>query len=219
MAIAVVLFGQTVSGRVVTKEATAGKAPNYTIEYSYVVGRQRFYDKNEVSAKDYDTLKTRDAVPVRVLEKSPSSDSQIVFASENRWNHTDSLVFATVFMNVIAGVIIYGLYIVPFLQRRLIANGLPTVARILEVKVVKGKGVSYELKYEYAPVEYVKGLVGNVFRVMPRIQEHGQIRQAHVTVSQEDGQAIHVGDTFTVLFDPGKPQRHILYRCANYKVV
>ncbi len=219
IAIVVVLFGQTVVGRVVTKEVTSSNTPTYTIGYSYVVGRQRFYDKNEVYSNDYNALKTRDAVPVRILKRLPNSNSQIVFPSESLWTYAGSLVFETVFINIIGGAFAWRLYIAPWRQRRLIANGLPTVARITEVREVKNKGVTYELKYEYAPDEYVKGLVGNVFRVMPRTQEHGQMRQAYTTVSQKDGQAIHVGDTLTVLFDPNKPQRHILYRCADYKVI
>lgn len=219
MAIVVALFGQTVSGRVIDKISKPGKTPTYTVEYSYQVAQRTFRDKNKVSKNQYTVLKTGDVVAVRVLKASPATDSQIVFSGESRWSFARSLFFETFFINFIVGAFVCALYVVPYLQRRLVANGLPTAARIVSVEEVIRKGKTFHVEYEFVPVEYANAFLSNAFQAVPRTLGENQTMQSQMTLSEEDGQNVRVGEWVTVLFDASKPKRNLLYRFADYEVV
>ena len=219
MAIVVALWGQTVSGRVSDKISKPGRKPTYTVEYSYRVAQRTFQSKNKVSKEQYAALKSGDVVAIRVLKASPAADTQIVFPGESRWNPVTSLFFETFFVNLIVGVFVYGLYVAPYLQRRLIANGLPTVARIVSVKEVKGKGTAFQIEYEFAPVEYANAFLSNAFQSVPQTLGENQKLRSQMALSKEDGQNMRAGELVTVLFNANKPASHIIYRFADYEVV
>lgn len=218
-AIFVVFFGVTVAGNVVAKDLREGKTPKYTVAYNYSVGRQIFHDKNEITHEEYDSLKLRDKIAIRVLKASPDDHSQIVFSGESRWSYVRSLLFETFFINFIVGVFLCNLYIVPAIQRRLITRGLPTLGRITDVKKFSGKSISYELKYEFAPIEYSNTTLNNRFQALPITQEKTAKIQSKMSVSERDSNGANVDALVTILFDIYKPKRNLIYKFADYEVV
>lgn len=218
LAMVVVIFGSNVTGKVLSANTTGGKKPKYTIEYSYAVGSQVFIGRNDVSQEEYNSLKVRDTIAVRHLKTRTETDSQIVF-SQNRWSHVQSLLFDTIFINIIVGVFVYGLYVLPALQRRLISRGVATLGHITEVRKVNGKSTTYELTYTFAPIEYTSTILNNSLQFLPKTQRESPEIESKIQVLERDFTGADVGDQVTIIFDERKARRNLIYRFADYEIV
>jgi hypothetical protein len=95
------------------------------------------------------------------------------------------------------------MYVRPWRQRNLIRFGQAAVARVTEVTSWPEKqNTVYGVRYEFTP-----GVHGD-----PPVR--GSVRVTHPRSAAD----VAVGDELTVIYDPRRPRRNVLYRFAKFMV-
>ena len=107
------------------------------------------------------------------------------------------LCFA-VFWNLIIGTAHYQLWVVPRQLRRLVREGQPVVGEVIGKKIRTGRRGSASLRY--------------------RFESLGAPVEDWMLIRPEEFDAVAIGAKVTVLFDPDRPRRNVLYAYGPWKV-
>lgn len=217
LAIAVSWFGQVVPGSVLERHILEGSSnrPPYRVKYSYIVDGHTFHEEASVHKNEYDRMPQGKAVMVRFFPYHPRWGVQLIYPYEDLISDTLGRLVWALFCTFWFGMVFWRMFIFPVRERSLVANGLPTVGRLTEIQLSKGE--SYMMKYEYAPIEYSNDLLANEHS--EKLQKFPEKLRYYTMARKEEAKLVAVGDFATVLFDPRKPKRSLIYKFSDYEVV
>lgn len=204
----VLFVGTEVDGRIAKKSETEGKkGTHYEVEYVFTLNGNDYADKSGLKAEDYAAINEGQRIPVRVLAIFPQSGHWPGIAGVSPISGVVSSCFGALLWNGILSVFLWYLYVRPWRQRQLVRFGVPVAGTVFEVTSTPAKsGKGYTIRYQYPlPIDPETGDIernatGKIYIEPPK--------------SAED---IHSGDVLTVLYDPRKPSRSILYHFSDYK--
>ena len=219
-AIAVSWFGEVVPGKVVARHIlTGGQRPPYRIEYSYVANGRNLKSEASVNKERYNSLGVGEITKVRFLSLYPNWGVQLVSPYESLLNDTLSRLLWATICTFWFSTITWGIFIAPISRRFLIAKGLPTVGRIIESRTAVGQSTTLVLRYEYSTSAHSNISPMNVCQPKAHDQAPKGTFQGRTTVAKDSNKNIQIGDFVTVLFNPRRPRRSIIYKLADYEVV
>jgi hypothetical protein len=116
------------------------------------------------------------------------------------------IVFGAVFWNGIMSIFVYMLYVRPWRQRWMVRRGLPTAGLVRQVQQWSNKGTKMvRIRYDYA--------------VPAGGHTRGGVFSGKMTASGSQVNAVAIGEIVTVLYNPGRPHRSLVYALADYKAV
>jgi hypothetical protein len=214
----VLLLGTDVEGHVVRKTEHQGKkgSVSYTLDYAVGVGGAEYPGQVALTAAEYTTLGEGDAVTVRLLTWLPQYGHWPRVQSYSPLGNVASWWGICLFWNGILSVFVWQFYILPWLLWWLVRYGRPTRGVVRSVNSWTGKGGVryYRITYEYTsdPIEVEAG---------GAYSGSGTAGPPHTRTIQSaapEAATVQVGDVLTVLYDPRRPQRSLLYRFADYQV-
>jgi hypothetical protein len=108
------------------------------------------------------------------------------------------------FWNGILSVFLWTLYVRPWRGRMLVRNGTPVVGIVRSWAPQPGKGgPAYRLTYEYAAADS-SGLA--------------EPRSGKMTTRRKEAADYLPGRLVTIVYDPRKPARSVIYELADYRV-
>jgi hypothetical protein len=204
----VLAVGVECEGHVVKKSVEKGSKGHvsYWVDYAYPVAGVEHTGRAFVDQDVYDGLNAGDPVPVRTLESDPEHDPWPRIASRSAPMQVLANWGVALFWNGIMSVGFWVMYIRPWRARRLIRYGEPTVGMIRSwaPQPTKG-GTAYRLTYEY-PVTDASGLSGTV-------------QTGKMTTQRKQAAGYLPGRPVTVVYDPEKPWRSVVYALGDYRAV
>lgn len=198
----VMIFGKTTTGFVTDKRELAGKkSHSYSIKYCFNVDGKRYNGSDSVKLDDFNDIGIESPVQVKYLPSAPLMFPTVITAHDSRIGAVLFIWAHTTIWNLLIWFIIYQIFWRPRIIRTVYLNGEPALAEITNKKRISGKTISYFIEYQFKPQETVD-----------------IIAKGSVYVSPEDGNKIEVGDCFTVLYLPNKPNRSVLYQFGPYSL-
>jgi|SRR5947209_6319935 len=199
------LFGVECDGRVVHKTAYKGGKGgwHYEFTYAYTLDQVQHTERVMVNADAYGQFSEGDPVAVRALESEPERDPWVRVPGHNAVQEVLGAWFMALFWNGIMCLFLWPLYGRPRRHRRLVRLGQPVGGVIREVRERNTKPRSWKVTYEY-PVPDPDGL--------------GEVQQTSSMVLDKLP-AVTAGTPVTVLYDPNKPKRSVVYGLTNYRAV
>lgn len=205
----VLLIGTEVEGRILQKRDSQTKnGPVYSVQYAYTVDGRESSHKVAVSADAYLAAKAGGPVTVRTLPWTAAGHWPRL-SRHRPWQEMAWRWWFALFWNGILSLFLWDLYWVPSRQQRLVRWGRPSRGIVRDVRMktwnsLRSGGVYSEITYEY--------VVDGDDPLRPQLLTG----QAAATV--EAGKDIRAGDELTVLYDPQRPKRSLLYKLADYVV-
>jgi hypothetical protein len=207
------LFGTDVAGEVTqTHQGRSKSGPTYEVRYTFRIDETSYEASSSVNAAEFAALLEGTVVAVRVIPFLPHARPQLVAAGTNgHWAETGGLVFFATFWNGIMSVALWSLYIAPWRLRGLVRHGTPTLGRITDKNIQHGKKqTTYVVNYEYeVPRQDDEGLATDAIETL----------QGKMNVRSQDYGLISILDQATVLYDPKRPGRSVLYPYGDYGAV
>ncbi|HKB04749.1 MAG TPA: DUF3592 domain-containing protein [Gemmataceae bacterium] len=199
--------GIDIEGTITHKdERTGKKGPYYWADYVFTVNGVEYAAQTPLEAHEYAALQKGQAIPVRVWVAAPQDGHWPGVSGSDPLGTVRGLCFAALFWNGMISFIVWKFYLVPWRRRRLVRYGIPTTGAVREVKVSQEKqGPAYRISYTYTPGP------SDLFTG----QQSGSVRVSHPHSAAD----VKAGDVLTVLYDPRRPRRSLLYRFADHKAV
>ena len=205
------LLGSDVTGRV------TGKGPGtdsdgdrtWNIQYAYAVDGDERTGEVSVSKSVYDATPIGREFPVRVLAGIPGWLDYPRVPGRGWWAVL-FLPLLALFWNGVLSIFVWMAWVAPWRKWRLLRHGTEARGKITAKDNDKDSdGPTYKLRYQYrTPVP------GEAYSVSPTLQTH----EGQVTVTALQYNEAAAGGALTVLYDPRKPSRHLVYEYTNYSV-
>jgi hypothetical protein len=199
------LFGLEVDGRIVQKTSYKGGKGGwyYGVDYTYTVDGVTYRQRSSVNHDAYDRMTEGDAVAIRALESDPETGHWARLPGKSAL--LDMLVpwAMAVFWNSIMCVFLWPLYVRPTRYRRLVRMGEPVAGTVLDVSRRNTRPASWKVTYAY-PIPNPDGLT----RTM---------RTTAMVIARPT--TLEPGTSVTVLYDPAKPTRSVVYALTPYRAV
>lgn len=213
------LLGTTVEGKITGKTVSKSKSTTvHRVYCGYSVGGQWYVTSTTVTVETYDSVEAESPVLVRVFTQAPDMSPQVALPGSSRWSDLGGIWAFTLFWNGVMSFFVWDAYLRPLLYRRLVRHGIATTGRIVDKKCQQGKNPSWMVSYHYqTPVVQTTDDAGALL-VQP-LEVAAVRRQGVMHVSPKAYEAIGVGDTVTVLYDPYRPNWSVVYEAADYEVV
>lgn len=206
----VLLFGTTVTGHVYGTSITYSHkgGQQYHMQYDYVVNGTTFFGSTTVSYWDYPHLHSGTAVTVKYLPATPNMNEELT-TQPGAFNAYDGGELAIL---AVMGILFTGLtsaswwlgQVKPLIYRSLVINGAVCPGWLLDLTSID-KMSYYVLRYTYQP----EGA---------GVRDRDPIT-ASMTVACENWIGADEGQPVTVLYDPKRPKRSVVYEFADYEVV
>jgi hypothetical protein len=198
-------FGVECEGRIVKKTATKGGKGgwHYDVEYAYPVNAADYTAHVSVNRDVYDDLAEGEPVAVRALESDPERAPWVRVRSHSAPMEMLGPWCFALFWNGIMSLFLWPLYGRPMRYRRLVRIGEPTVGVIIDVSRRGTRPPSWKVWYEYQAPD-PDGLTP-IRRTGSMVVDKATTLTAETPVS--------------VLYDPTKPKRSVVYALANYRAV
>ncbi|MGA9116508.1 MAG: DUF3592 domain-containing protein [Bacteroidota bacterium] len=198
------LAGETAEGVVTARTSTAGgdDGPSWQVAFRYAALGEVYEGSCSVDKETFDASPRGSPVPVRFLGVLPGQGARIPGAGD-LWKFGVLPWFFTLFWNLILSVFVWQVWIRPLRMRRLVVRGQAVPGRVIERE--RGSGTearTYTLGYTFTPLE------------TPSL-----LRRASMRVGKDQWDRIPGGAELTVLYEPGRPGRSILYACGPYEAV
>jgi hypothetical protein len=201
----VLAVGVECEGHVVKKTAEKGSKGHiyYWVDYAYPVDGVEHVGRVRVDEDVYNGLNAGDPVPVRTLESDPEKSPWPRIGTQSAPMDVLAAWGIALFWNGVMSGGIWFLYVRPWRARRLIRYGEPTVGMIRSwaPQPTKG-GTAYKLTYDYTAPD-ASGLL------MPRT--------AKMTTQRKEAACYLPGWPVTVVYDPEKPWRSVVYALGDYR--
>lgn len=204
--LAVGVFGSSYDGVIVKKDASRAVkgTKGWYVKYTYTVDGREYATEVSVSKERFAEINEGDAITVRALESSPESGPWPRVPGHWPITELGGKWIITLFWNGIMSVFLWNMYVRPWRIRRLVRWGWPTEGIIRDVQMKTGKGsTSYRINYEYASC--------------PVDGSDGQLFSGKMTSTVKDASYAQTGHLITVLYDPNKPTRSVVYRYSDYR--
>ncbi|MBO0698013.1 MAG: DUF3592 domain-containing protein [Zavarzinella sp.] len=207
LSLGVMLAGVEVQGTVTRKTETQHrKGPYYSADYVFTVNNIQYSAQTVLDANEYASLQEGQAIRVRVWEAFPQNGHWPGLSGSPPYGSLGGLCFGALLWNGIVLFMVWKFYVHPWRQRQLVRYGVPTIGVVREVKVSQEKsGPAYRIRYDFTP---------------ERSDLFDDPSSGSVRVSPPKSAAdVKAGDMLTVLYDPRRPRRSVLYRFGDYKAV
>lgn len=202
----VFIAGTDVEGRVVRKMQTQGKkGVHYSVEYVYTVDQADYSANVSMDAEEYAATREGQTFNVRVF--MPGIEGGHWPGVGNFWPLGDvlGLCLMALFWNGILSVFLYHLYYRPWRHRWMVRRGLPAAGLVRQIERWTNKGTKMvRVGYEYA--------------VPPDGHFPGGVFSGKMSGNEPKSGELGVG-VVTVLYDPRRPNRNLLYVLADFKAV
>jgi hypothetical protein len=200
------LFGTVVPGRVHSLYRSHHRGTSYHVRYTFVLrGGQREAEAT-VDEPAFGRLAAGDPVEVRVLAGSSVGPELLVDGARGPGGDLWKMWLFIAFWDGVLLVFVWQACIPPLRQRGLVRNGVTVLGLVTDKQQRKGKQSSYKVHYRYkAPTPDAPG---------ESVEWPGVM-----SVPEKDYDGLRIGERVMVLYDPRKPRRSLLYRCADYEVV
>jgi len=213
MTVLIALMGEVVPGEVTERQKSrSGKGGTaYHVHYVYKVDGKDHTGSSQTDAAGFAQLDKGTRVNVRILPAFPEAEPQLLAPGTwNPWLGVAFVWFFALFWNGIVSVFLWTLYVQPWLLRGVVARGTPTPGKIVNKEQRRGKSTTYLVHYEFeAPQVEANGLItGDVEKW-----------KGSMTVRPQDFDAAMIGAEETVLYDPNRPSRSLLYRFTDYEAL
>src|SRR5262245_41562069 len=202
---AVKLFGTDVTGRVIemVQDRDSEGDQIYKVRYAYTVGGTEWQNDVQLSKEAFGTTAEGQEFPVRVLTAWPRLAPQPNLPGQGVMGVVGWLVCTSVCTALLA-VVVWFAWALPRRNVWLLRHGT-AVRGVIVAKVeenVGEDGVCYRLRYQYrATAPDVAGAVAPA----------PQTREGKVTVSARQYKESKQGGAVTVLYDPRRPERSLVY--------
>jgi hypothetical protein len=202
----VLLAGTEIEGHITAKSERLGKkTTHYMADYAFAVNGDTYAAEMTVDVNEYAALREGQTIAVRAWEPSPHAAHWVRGFGGHPLAPVLAAWFGALFWNGFMGVITWFLYVAPWRKRRLVRYGVPTTGVVRAIAYCKdGKAEARRIEYEYTPGP------SEVF---------GGRRSASVKVTPAQAKEVKVGNVLTVLYDPRRPRRSVLYRFSDYKAL
>jgi hypothetical protein len=201
------LFSDVVPGRVTRLEVRRSKTgPNYHVAYTYPLQGMDNTDEDSIDEAAFHRLAQGDEVQVRVLAGSSASPQLLEPGARGPWGDLGSMLFVTVFWDGLMMFLVWPAVIRPLRQRSLVRFGLVATGEVTDKSLFGNRPPTYRIRYLFDTPAGPDGpgdasLPGKMF------------------VEKSDYDEVRIGDTVTVLYDPRKLRRSLLYRFAAYEAL
>jgi Protein of unknown function (DUF3592) len=190
--------------RVWTTRTSKG-GTSYHADYIYdLPGGQRRTKDAGISAASYERLNRAAAggraasagdgtIRVRSIGAPPIFYDHVVESGGGGpWGVVGSIWLFGLFWNGVLSVFVHLAYIGPWRVRRLYRSGTPVEGRVISKRVSRGKSTAYYVRYAYQTAD-------------------GDNFDREMTTSREHYEVASHGASVTVLYDPRKPRRSVVY--------
>lgn len=200
------LFGDEYPAGVVKKEERRGSKGKriYAVEYEYTVAGRPHTGEVTVGADEFRQIAEGDRFTVRALEAVPEWRPWPRLPGATPLLELGGVWLFALFWNGVLSVFVYAVYVGPWRARRLVRWGVPAPGIVRDTTVSTNKGArTYHLRYEYAAAN-----------------DAGEptVLTGKMSSSQSAAAGARAGDVVTVLYDPRKPGRSLIYQFADYRV-
>ncbi|MFL5341449.1 MAG: DUF3592 domain-containing protein [Gemmataceae bacterium] len=205
----VLLFGTDLPGRVTDHKTYQSKGTtHYQVTYSYPVNEIDYIRVLDVNSEQYASLEVGQPFPVRVLPAWPRMHPQPL-GPDNPWRNMTGMLLLVFFWNGILSIFVWLAWVAPWRLRQLVKYGSAVTGHVFAKETRRGKGTTYFVRYNYVvpPEESADPFV------------KGQSCEGRMDVTIEDFKAAEEGQAVTVLYDPRKPKRSLIYDFAEYEAV
>jgi hypothetical protein len=204
------LAGTDAPGHVAKLSTSRGKGtkPYYRVEYAYTVNGGEHTTTETVNADEYNALRVGDQYAVRVLESLPDILPQVRGPGGSRWRGFAALGIA-LFWNGILSLFVWMAWVVPWRTRQLLRYGSVAAGTVCDKQTRAGSkgGRTYVVRYDY--------------RVVPEDSMNPELTaqslESEMYVTPADYEKAEVGKGVTVIYDPRKPKRSLVYEFAEYE--
>jgi hypothetical protein len=209
------LFGSTVPGKITGKSVPSSRSETTCqVQYTYYVGEQEYAAEETIDESAAARVYVGTAVKVRVLRRWPSY-ARLSEPVRRSWGPRGRLLFLAVLCNGALGLALWAWLRRPLRQRRLVHDGLAVTGWVVRKDVNVARPTSWHVQYAYqAPRHGLKreaagdggGAATKEWQVV-------------MTVRHRDFDAVDMGAAVTVLYDPRRPFRSVIYAFADYEVL
>jgi hypothetical protein len=202
------LFGTVVPGEVTGKTADRVKGVRGgRVQFTYYVKRHEYSAEEAVDEDTFEWLHRGNPVKVRVLTFWPEHRLLEEPAGLAGRGHGVRLYLA-VLANVPLLILVRVYLREPLRQRALVRAGVATEGTVVRKEVSAGRRPSWAVQYSYRAPRYGAPAGGEAAE---------KEWQAQMAVSREDFEATQLGAPVTVLYDPLRPGRSLIYAFADYE--
>lgn len=213
--LAVIAFGVFVPAQVThlhTKRGSKGSIA-YNVAYTYPLGGQSYLAKTTVGSADYATLQVGSTLQVKVLALTPDWNTIPVVPNNSGYKDAWLKVPFALFWNGILLVFYIALYGALFKSKKLVSDGVAVIGEIQDKTTRRQKTTTYVISYAYIADPAISPANGGV--------AWGAITplQKEMRVSKPIYDQLNKGDWVTVLYDPKKPSKSILYLASSHEAV
>jgi hypothetical protein len=200
----VLLAGTDVEGHITAKtEHPHRKGAYYTADYAFTVDGDAYAAQMPINADEYAALRVGQTIPVRAWDAAPHAAHWVDAAASSPLKPVGAAWFGALLWNGFMSVVVWFLYVVPWRRRQLVRYGVPTAGVVRAIVYCKdGKADARRIEYEYTPGP------SELFR--DRLS-------GSVKITPQRAAEVKVGNVLTVLYDPRRPKRSVLYKFSDYK--
>jgi hypothetical protein len=204
--VAVGLFGDTYQGKITKKEIRKSKSgKSHYAHFAFTANDREYTGEVSISEVRFGEINEGDAITVRALESWPGQGNWP--RVPGHWPLLDVGVMwlVAVFWNGILSIFLWGAYVRPMRIKWLLRYGQPTQGIVRAVQERRGKGATtYQIAYDYVAPSPDGG--------------EGQLFNKKMSSSRKESAHAGAGDLVTVLYNPRKPWRSVIYRYSEYRV-
>jgi hypothetical protein len=138
-------------------------------------------------------------VPVRSIGWSPPVFYEgVVDGSGGAWGTVGFVWLFGSFWNGVLSVFVYAIYYSPWRVRRLYRSGTPVIGRVIGKRFSRAsKSIRHYVRYAYQTLE-------------------GQALEGEVGVGVKEHDSVAAGSPVTVLYDPRKAKRSVVYELGPH---
>ena len=194
--------GESAPGVVTAKEKRGNRRSDYVVLFQFELDGLTHHAEVHVDPQTYSDTKIGEAIRVRALSFWPSKSASIeeppIGTPLNVWSSSCLTLFL-----IGVSVLVAALLISRARDRKHLArNGTPTHGTITAKRQMRGKGTTYRLVFEYS-IETADGPA---------------MREAEMDVTAKQFKCVSTGQAVTVLYDPERPERSMIYSLSEYQV-
>jgi hypothetical protein len=206
------LLGEVVPGQVAGlstyKRNKGGRS--FSVRYTYRWGGIKRSAESFIDEAGFALLAEGDAVQVRVLDGSRRSPRLLAQGGPTDWPSMGGMVCFVLFWDGALFLMSWPVAVRPLIQRGLVRRGAAVAGEITAKEAQTSRGTTtYKVRYRYQTLLSPGACSGG---------EGGQVREAAMTVEEDDYVALAVGEGVTVLYHHRWPRWSLVYRCAPYRV-
>jgi len=208
MSLGVLLAGTDVDGRIVRKFETKTRKNrvHYTAEYVYTVDQIEYQDRVRLDAGEYAAVQEGQAITVKVYAPGRECGNWPGIAGYSPLSEVSGVTLVALILGGAMFFFLYRSYVRPWRMRHLVRWGRPIKGIVRDVHWTTYKWIkTFHIRYEYA--------------VAPDEHSAGGVFSGRASASGMATKPVNVGSVVTVLYDPQRPKRSLMYRLAGFKAL